>query len=61
MVDFPQDLTLRISQETIYQALYIQGRSEAGALGLPALWPSIAFYPGNVRGTEVSPLSRTHC
>lgn len=25
-VDFPEDLTMRISHEAIYQALYIQGR-----------------------------------
>jgi transposase len=51
-VDFPEDETMRICHEAIYQALYIQGArgAETRAGGVPADRPGAAGAPGQDPG-----------
>lgn len=58
-VDFPEDPTMRISHEAIYQALYIQGRGALKREPLTGLQSGRALrLPRERAETEASPSSR---
>jgi IS30 family transposase len=58
-VEFPDDESMRISHEAIYQALFIEGRgAQTGAGGVPAHGPGAAGTTGTVEEQAARPCQR---